>query len=243
MKKDILIIAAAFMIFFSCKNMMNNPFSSIRGEGAVEKFTRDVNDFKGVEVSEAADVSIRQGAEFKVLIEAQKNIADLLETSVENGILKIYFKKGTGSVSYDKLHIYVQAPDFDKLKLSGSGNLETESALTGQSLDLILSGSGDAKIKELNYSNVVATVTGSGNINIDGGSSEKIEYEVSGSGDIDSKELKAKDVVAHVTGSGNINCSAETTLDASVTGSGDIYYAGTPSVKSRITGSGSIEKK
>lgn len=243
MKKDILIIASAFLIFFSCKNIASN-FNTIKGEGSVEKISRDVNGFTGISVAESADVSIRQGSEFKVLVEAQKNIADILETVVENGVLHIRFKSGVHNVNYNHLHVYVQAPNFDKLEISGSGNMEAESDLNGQKLDCIISGSGDIHLKNMNYQSLSASLTGSGNIESSGtGTIQNTDLVISGSGDISLKNIKARDVKAQVTGSGDIYCTAETSLEASITGSGDIAYDGTPSVKSSVTGSGSVTKK
>lgn len=245
MKKDILIIASAFLILFSCKNVFSNlnVFDKVNGEGPVEKITRTASGFTGIELSESADVSVRQGEEFKVLVEAQKNIAELLETVVENSVLKIRFKKGVNA-NYDKLHIYVQAPNFDKLALYGSGNISAETPLKGQNMQLLLTGSGDIQLQDVNFNALSSTITGSGDIELkNGGNVENADYEVSGSGDITAKDLKAKNVKAQITGSGNIHCAAETSLDALVSGSGDIFYAGTPSVKSRVTGSGNISQR
>lgn len=238
MKKDILIIAAAFLLFFACKRI----FNSVKGTGPVETETRSLKDFKGVELGASADVYMTQATDFKVTIEAQKNIAELLETSVEGGILKIYFKKSMGNVDYDKLIIHVEAPLFESVNLLGSGNMIAQNAFKGDKLSLNITGSGDVRVKDATYNTVKAELSGSGNLEV-GGSAESCELEVSGSGDLEAANLKSKKVDASITGSGNIDCHAETTMDASVTGSGDIHYKGDPSVKSRITGSGSIEKK
>ena len=238
MKRDILIIAAAFMLFFACKRI----FNSVKGTGPVETETRSLKDFKGVELGASADVYMTQATDFKVTIEAQKNIAELLETNVEGGILKIYFKKSTGNVNYEKLIIHVEAPLFESIYLLGSGNMIAQNAFKGDKLSLNITGSGDVRVKDATYNAVKAELSGSGNLEV-GGSAESSELEVSGSGDLEAGDLKSKKVEASITGSGNIDCQAETSMDASVTGSGDIHYKGNPSVKSRITGSGSIDKK
>ena len=238
MKRDILIIAAAFLMFFACKRM----FNSVKGEGPVQTETRSLKDFKGVELGASADVYMTQATDFKVTIEAQKNIAELLETSVEGGILKIYFKKSIGNVDYDKLIIHVEAPLFENVYLLGSGNMIAQNAFKGDKLSLTITGSGDVRVKDATYNTVKAELSGSGNLEV-GGVAESSELSLSGSGDVHAQNLKSKKVDASITGSGNIDCHAETSMDASVTGSGDIHYSGDPSVKSRITGSGSIEKK
>ena len=238
MKRDILIIGAAFMLFFACKRI----FNSVKGTGPIETETRSLRDFKGVELGASADVYMTQAADFKVTIEAQKNVAELLETSVEGGILKIYFKKSIGNVDYEKLIIHVEAPLFESVNLLGSGNMIAQNAFKGDKLSLTITGSGDVRVKDATYNSVKAELSGSGDLEV-GGVAESSELSLSGSGDVHAQNLKSKKVDASITGSGNIDCQAETTMDASVTGSGDIHYTGDPSVKSRITGSGSVEKK
>ena len=238
MKRDIIIIAAAFMVFFACKKI----FKGVKGSGPVTTETRAVTGFKGVDLGASGDVYMTQGADFKVTVETHANVAELLETYVEDGVLKIYFKKNTGNVNYDKLIVRVQAPVFESIMLYGSGNMVTENALTGQTLAILLSGSGDIEINEANYNSIKADVTGSGDIKV-GGVTESGDLRVSGSGDIDASNLKSKQTKADIIGSGNIDCSAETALEAAVLGSGDIHYSGNPTVKSRVTGSGDIVKK
>ncbi len=238
MKRDILIIAAAFMIFFACKKI----FKGVKGTGPVTTETRAVTGFKGVDLGVSGDVYMTQGSDFKVVVETQANVAELLETYVDDGVLKIYFKKNTGNVNYDKLIVRIQAPVFESIGLYGSGNMVAENAFKGQNLAIILAGSGEVNIKDATYNSLKADITGSGNLAISG-TAESSDLQVSGSGDIEAAGLKSKQTKADVVGSGNIDCQAETNLDANIVGSGDIHYSGNPSVKSRVTGSGDIVKK
>lgn len=238
MKRDILIIGAAFMLFFACKGI----FNKVKGTGPMETEIRSLKDFKGVQLGASADVYMTQAADFKVTVEAQKNIAELLETSVEGGILKIYFKKSAGNVDYDKLIVHVEAPLFESVDLLGSGNMVAQNAFKGDKLSLSITGSGDVRVKDATYNSIKAELSGSGDLEV-GGTAESSDLSLSGSGDVHAQNLKSKKADVSITGSGDIDCQVETTMDASVTGSGDIHYKGDPSVKSRITGSGSIEKK
>jgi hypothetical protein len=238
--KKILLAATLFsmLIVQSCSYVDGGGF---RGEGNIVSETRNIAGFKGVELNASGNVLVKQGSDFKVTVETHKNVAEQLLTEVEGDILKIYFKNNWGSISYDKLIIYIEMPALERLELSGSGIIKTESAFQGKRLDLFLGGSGDIDVKEANFTDVKAEVTGSGNIEING-ASESADYLVSGSGDIDSPNLKAKNVKAEITGSGGIDCYAETDLDVFISGSGNVGYSGNPAIKSRITGSGDVEK-
>jgi Putative auto-transporter adhesin, head GIN domain len=238
MKRFVVVLIAFTFLFNACIGL----FSSVKGEGPVVSETRSLKDFKGIEMGASGDVYFKQASEFKVVVETHKNIAEILETVVEGGVLKINFKHNMGNINYDKLIIRVEAPSFDKIDLSGSGNMTAENALTGSNLEVQLGGSGNISIKEATFSKIEADVSGSGNIEI-GGTADSGNIGVTGSGNITADKLKAKTVTAHVTGSGGIDCYAETDLDVSITGSGDVHYEGSPSVKMQVTGSGSVSKK
>jgi Putative auto-transporter adhesin, head GIN domain len=213
------------------------------GTGDVITENRDVRDFKGVTSSISADIDLRQSSTFKVTIEGQKNILDLLETEVRDGKLKISFKKGY-SMKYKKsLKVYIEAPSFDYLGMAGSGNVRAEGTLSGEKLDISISGSGDFDLMQLKYGDIKAGISGSGDVNL-GGSTERAELTISGSGDLKAKDLKAQTVRCRVSGSGNVSCFVTKEMDALVSGSGDIRYSGSPaSVKKRVSGSGSVEAR
>jgi hypothetical protein len=237
--KRLIVVLFAFVFMF---NACDKVFSKVKGEGSVVSETRSVKDFKGIELAASGDVYFKQAPEFKVVVETHKNIADILETVVEDGILKIRFKNQLTSISADKLIIRVESPSFDKIELTGSGNMTAENALTGSNIDVLISGSGNIAIKEATFTKVGAKISGSGNVEM-GGTAESGKLDLTGSGNINADKLKAKTVKAAILGSGDVACYAETDLDASITGSGSIHYGGNPSVKMSITGSGNVEKR
>ena len=213
------------------------------GTGDVITENRDVRDFTGVASSISADIDLRQSSTFKVTIEGQKNILDLLETEVRDGKLKISFKKGY-SMKYKKsLKVHIEAPSFDYLAMAGSGNVSADGTLSGEKLTIYISGSGDFDLMQLKYGDVKVDISGSGDMNL-GGSAERAELSISGSGDLKAKDLKAQSVSCRISGSGDVGCFAAKELNALVSGSGDIRYSGSPaSVKKRVSGSGSVEAR
>jgi hypothetical protein len=266
MKKLLIASIALLLLISSCDDGFGlfDKSKSIKGKGAVEKQDRDAKDFKGINLMGSGDVFVKQGTAYKVVVEGQKNILDILETVVKNGILEIKFKKGSWNINYDKLNIFIETPSVSSIELSGSGNMTIESALNTNDLTIKVSGAGDIKAadgvttKKLNVeiggsgnimigttsaTELSADILGSGNFSIKG-TGEKAELTVTGSGNIEANEFVTKSIEAQTTGSGDINCHATESIDASVTGSGNISYAGNaPSVKSKVTGSGEIQKK
>jgi Putative auto-transporter adhesin, head GIN domain len=213
----------------------------VKGEGPSVTETRNVTGFKGFESGISADVFLKQSSTFKVTVEGQKNVIDLLKTDLKGDMLKITFEKGY-NVSYrEQLKIYIEAPSFEKLSMSGSGNVKAQNALTGSKIDIGISGSGDFDLDNIKFVTTEFHISGSGDIEVSG-ETEKVAFHVSGSGDIKASDLKAQNVECHVSGSGNINCNAAKSLNALVSGSGDIRYKGKPeTVKTKVSGSGDIE--
>lgn len=264
MKKVIFGLLVLSLFITSCDDGLGLfEGKRIKGTGAVERTTRDVKDFKSIDVMTSAHVFVKQSATFKVEVEAQKNIAEVIETVVEDGTLKIKIKQGSWSLHFEKLNIYVEMPTVENLEISGSGDLTAETALTGDKIGIDITGSGNINIEKGLMAKVLKVgIGGSGDIRIDSivvtelstriagsgelrltGKADKAEYSVSGSGDIDAKKLKSKAVEASVSGSGNITCNAEESIDAHASGSGDITYSGNATaVKTKVSGSGNIEK-
>ncbi len=265
MKKLIITSFAFLLLLTSCDDgfgLLNSK--RITGKGDMEKQDRDAKDFKGIDLMASADVIIKQGSTYKVIVEGQKNILEILETVVENGILRIKFKDGSWNLNFDKLNVYIETPSVSSIELSGSGNMTVETAFNIEELDLKVSGSGNIKTadgltaKKINVeiggsgdikmgsttaTDLKAAVLGSGNFEIKG-TGEKAKFEITGSGDIDADAFITKSAEAQTTGSGNINCHATESLDAHILGSGDIRYSGNPpSVKSKAMGSGEIKTK
>ncbi len=265
MKKVIFGLLALSFLMTSCDDGLGLfDGKRIKGTGAVERTSRDVKDFKSIDVMTSANVYVKQSATFKVEVEAQKNIEAVVETVVEEGTLKIKLKKGTWNLSFEKLNIYVEMPTVENLEISGSGDLTAETALTGDKITLDIVGSGNIMVeKGLTAKTLKIAIGGSGDIKVDNilvdelstkiagsggliltGKADKADYHVSGSGDIDAKKLKSKAVEASVSGSGNISCNADESIDAHASGSGDISYSGNATaVKTKVSGSGNIEKE
>ncbi len=265
MKKLILGLLAISVFMTSCDGWgIFDGSKGITGTGAIERTIRDVKDFKSVDLASSANVFIKQGTTFKVEVETHKNIADVFETVVENGVLRLQTKKGIWNLRFDKLNVYIEMPTVESIDISGSGDMVVETALTGENMSLhisgsgnivsekgmtaktlkvLLSGSGDIKAQSVSTTELSAKISGSGGLDLSG-TANKADYIVSGSGNIAAKTMKSKAVTALVSGSGSIDCHADEAFDGDATGSGDITYSGNAtSVKSHASGSGKVSKE
>jgi len=88
MKKTVFIFLAAVLpafLFTSC--IFWGP--SEKGNGKVVEEERAVTGFNGLKASRGVNVYISQGVEEKVVVEADENLLDIIETDVDDRILKV----------------------------------------------------------------------------------------------------------------------------------------------------------
>jgi Putative auto-transporter adhesin, head GIN domain len=105
---------------------------------------------------------------------------------------------------------------------------------------LTLTGNGNVVVNGIKAERFEVSLPGSGTL-MGSGTATRLDVTVGGSGTVQFTRLVADDVRALVSGSGSIFVTATEGLDASVSGSGAIIYTGNPSsVTKSVTGSGAI---
>ncbi|AXY76763.1 DUF2807 domain-containing protein [Paraflavitalea soli] len=238
MKKSILVLGVWSLLLFatSCKKKIN-------GDGPSITQSRTVADFTKVSLGIPGILYVTQEPGYKLTIDAQQNILDIIETPVSGGELRIKFDNGKRIGSHDKVIIRVSAPLFNALNVSGDGDISSNSTLQSSSLRLGLSGSGSITLAGTEVTGKLeAFISGSGNIQINGGVADAGDLNISGSGGIEMLDVSFKNAITHISGSGNIKAGVVQQLDANISGSGSVYYKGAPLISTHISGSGSVKK-
>lgn len=120
-----------------------------------------------------------------------------------------------------------------------SGNFEIW--ITMQAISAFtLSGAGDVDIEGVAGESFELTVRGAGDIDVSG-EVDSATISLSGAGDIDARELIAKNVTVSVRGAGDVDVYASESITATVKGVGDVTYFGDPeTVTSDVKGVGDI---
>ena len=226
--------------------------------------TREVNnvtDFNSIRVLGSPDVEYRQsnGAKTTVYIYGSDNLVDVLEVTTVNGVLQVKMKEGVTILRGERrLKVVASSSALSHVDVQGSADVNLKGTVQGSDLQLNVIGSGD----DLQVANIIATVKGSGDIDLKNVKATKVDIQVSGSGDVEVKgvtekavmklvgsgdisadKLIATHVTAAVSGSGDIECYASQQLDATVDGSGDIEYSGNPPIVNKQGKKGQISQK
>jgi hypothetical protein len=201
-----------------------------------EQMTRPAAGVTRVVFNTPGELTIRPGADEKVVVEAEPKVLAQLDISVKGDTLVLASK---GQFKTDKgLKYTVSIKAFRGLKTEASGN-STIDGFAGSDADVELGGSGDAGLKNMKYGRLGILIKGSGNVEATG-SGKALTARIDGSGNIDTTGYTAQVVEARLDGSGNIRVHADETLKAAIGGAGNIEYKGKAKVTQSVTGAGNV---
>lgn len=238
MKNFKLLVAAFLPLGFLVLSSCNDCFPGIRGDGEVEEEYRSVSDFDALAIAIPGTVYLTQGPNEEVVIEAQPNILENIETNIRKGKLTIKFTRNVGN--HKGVKIYLSSPVLSEISVSGSGKVEGQNLIKSDRLIVSVSGSGEAEL-DIETEELQSAVSGSGRIYLTGYTTDQ-EVRISGSGDMKAFELESERAVAQISGSGKAELFVSEKLEARVSGSGDVFYKGSPEVSANVSGSGKVKR-
>lgn len=214
----------------------------VKGNGHVIKEERSVPSFHRIKVEGSMNVFLSQGTEKKAVIEAEDNIAPLIEMiDDQDGRLKVRFRDDANISTRKGVNIYLTTPELDDVALTGSGDIKLVDKFNSKDdMKISLSGSGNLN-GTINAPAVKASIAGSGDMNLQG-ETKAVKVSIAGSGDYVGDGLLSEEAEVKIAGSGDAAVHASVKLDAKIAGSGDVKYKGNPSVSSSVAGSGSVRK-
>jgi len=204
----------AMSIFASCDDDDQDRYI---GSDIIIPENRDLSNFNSIDVSSIIDVNVTFDNAQSVIVTANDNIMDRVETDVSGNTLVINLKNG----NYDNVSIKVDItiPDLSEIQNEGTGNVS---------------------IKEFdNLDNLTIKSTGTGNV-IAEGMAQNLLIELTGTGNFKGFDFIAKSINAQLTGTGNIEVFCSDELEGTITGTGNIYYKGNPEIDVSVTGTGKV---
>ncbi len=257
MSYRILSVAALIAALVACAGCRIHIDGGLRGDGDVVETTREIEGVEAVHLSCPGELEIELGERESLLIRADGNLLEHIETEVDGGVLKIRTARGmrlrpSRTIEYVLVVRELQgirntgsgdiaAPRLETgtfaAKLTGSGDLEVAGLVTGDCY-LHATGSGGIRVRDLEAARLEIRQTGSGDLRIDDGSARRLEAALTGSGECAARGLATREAEVSLSGSGGFTIHVDETLTGRITGSGDIVYGGTPEVDVRATGSG-----
>src|ERR1700730_18291212 len=140
----------------------------VHGNGNVTTQDRQVSNFKNIEVGGAAKIFVSQGDQHSVKVEVDENLQQFVEVFQEGNKVIVREKRGFNLDPTGDLKIYVTAPVYNDIDVSGACDIIGQTAIsTPENIEMHISGAGDMKM-EVNAPHISAEVSGSGNIDLKG---------------------------------------------------------------------------
>lgn len=233
--KLIPIVALLFLVS-SC----HFDLGQVKGNGNVVTEERTVTeDFNQVRGSAGIDVYLTEGTENKIVVEADENLLEIIETTISNGKLKITAEKNIGRSKSKKVH--VTYTNLNSIEASSGADIVANNVIKSETLHLNSSSGADLEVEV--FAKEVFTETSSGaDLEVSGKANILHAKASSGSG-LNAKKLEVLACNARASSGATIVVNAKESMDAKASSGGDIRYYGNPSaVKEKDSSSGSIRK-
>jgi hypothetical protein len=198
---------------------------SISGNGNVEEENRSLGGFDEIKVSRGMNVYIAQGPETKVVVKADENLLDAIETVVEGDVLVVTCR---ANIRHAKAKaVYVTLPNLEHVRATAGSNVYSEDTIHTDDLEVSATAGSNIKLK-LTAGHIDASVSAGSNIRMEGSTGEIVAKASSGS-NIKAEELKAESAEVKVSSGANIWITAGKELNAAASSGGNIFYSGNPS--------------
>ena len=227
MKQSKIIIFALTVIcsgiFVSCSTFLGN---GITGNGHV--ITKDVKiaPFDELDIDGVFNIVLKQGTKESVVIEADENIAKLIQVKSENNVLSVNYKDEVNIRKSTKLNVYITVVNITDIDLNIVGDVSVNNILTQHSLYIDYNGVGDVDLN-LNCDNLIFENSSVGDITLSG-FVNKFDLDNSGVGDVFAQNLKSKIAIIDNSGVGDVKVFASESINVESSGVGDVFYSGNP---------------
>ena len=112
----LMLIIMSIIIITSCVSM-----NSIKGSGIIVSENRELTNFNSIKLLGSIDVNINSSDNYNCTISGDDNLIPLIKTEVLHNNLQISINKSYSST--DGLVVNVNAPKYDEVSISGSGDI------------------------------------------------------------------------------------------------------------------------
>lgn len=213
---------------------------SVKGNGNVTEEVRQVGEFDQIHVSRGMNVYVTQGSPAKVIVIADNNLHEVIETKVEGGILKVYVNENIRWAKEKKVMVTVEK--LTGLETSSGSNAWSQNQIMSENLEMKAT-SGANITMDVNTKYLKAECSSGANIKISGLAKEA-ELETSSGANLKGEELKAENCKMKASSGGNVSSIVNGRLEAHASSGGNVVYFGEPTETDVNTSSGgNIHKK
>ncbi len=221
-QRFLFVISLTSLLIISVSCIFVGPW--LKGNGDVREQNRKVSDFEEIEVRRGMNVYITQGDQVKVVVRADENLLEAIETKVEGDRLIVTTNQNIRSATEKK--VLVTVPKITVIHSASGANVFSQSVLNTKEIDLSASSGSNQKL-ELDANDIKVSVSSGSNIRLEG-SARDFSGKVSSGANIKAEELTVENCNARASSGGNIRITATNNFRAHASSGGNIHYSGNP---------------
>jgi Putative auto-transporter adhesin, head GIN domain len=214
------------------------------GESNGQRGSRDfaVGAFDRISLTGSSNVVVTVGAAPSVRAEGDTALLEKLEIKVENGILRIGYKKGNWSFGRGKDHgpvtVHVSTAALRGAEIAGSGDMKIDK-VQSEAFVAEIAGSGELEVGALAARRTSFSIAGNGDVRV-AGAADSTDISIAGNGDVRAGGLEVKRASVSIAGSGNVETRATQSASVDIMGSGDVVVTGGAKCSVNKMGSGNV---
>jgi hypothetical protein len=187
--------------------------------------TRKLPSFDELSVGESITVEMRKGSSEEAIVEVRGADLDDVLTDVIGGRLKIEMRYRMGYRNVD-VRVRLTFVELEEISVSSSADLFCEDVITGKSLELDVSSSGDASLK-IDVEELEVEVSSSGDLELEG-NCESQYVRASSSGDYNGFDLVSSFADIRASSGADVEVNVTEEIEADASSGASIYYRGNP---------------
>ncbi|MEN8118430.1 MAG: head GIN domain-containing protein [Bacteroidota bacterium] len=223
MKQKILFLSFSLLVLlFSTSCIFMGP--PVKGNGDVMQETRTTDDFDKIKVSRGMNVYITQGDFTKVVVKADENLLDIIETVTEGDVLVVTTNSNIRKAKEKK--VFVTTPHLEAIKCFAGSNVFSEDTIREKEMELSCSAGSNIKL-ELVSNHIEASAMAGSNIKLEG-EVQSFYGKASSGSNIKAMDLVARKCDVKTSSGANIWITVNNSLMGSASSGGNIFYYGDP---------------
>ena len=214
--------------------------AGIRGSGKRAHDTREVPAFDGIEVASGIKVTVEPGPQGAPLeLDGDDNLLALVDTKVEDGRLKIRFRRSSNIWSSGDIQVRVRTKALRFL--GASGGAEIRAALEpARDLELSASGGAELHVRGIDVEELSAEGSGGAELELSG-RTNKIRLNMSGGTRVTADKLSARSARVDGSGGSHAELRASDLLKGELSGGSDVHLIGQASSRVATSGGSSVD--
>ena len=242
------VIAFVVVVLAALGAMLALSHTRSARSGEVVTETRVATGFHSIEVDGQVDVTLVQGVNEGVTVEAPATLLRRVRTEVRDGTLVIDAAREhhgwdwlTGSGAAKAVRVTVNLRELDRVEAAGAVSIAADS-LKANELFLDFAGASKLRIGALQATQLKLDAAGATKAEI-GGRVARQDVDLSGAGSYDAGRLVSDDAVVDVSGAGKALVNVRNTLKVDIAGAGKVEYIGDPKLRQSISGIGKVIRR